>query len=112
MILHGHYSHLFEQDYSRPIKGIAPIVREKAADYDTIYLYNYHEAPATSFYLDKSSRYLDSEQAILDAAQNDPRFVCLIRENDLAPVAKRLQKAGVVVAGSYQEMRLLMLKKA
>ncbi|HXV19185.1 MAG TPA: glycosyltransferase family 39 protein [Candidatus Omnitrophota bacterium] len=112
MILHGHYSHLFEQDYSRPIKGIAPIVREKAADHDTIYLYNYHEAPAASFYLDKSSRYLDSEQAILSAAKDDPRFVCLIRENDLAPVAKRLQKAGVIVAGSYQEMRLLMLKKA
>lgn len=108
MALHVPYSHIFDHDYSRDIKGIIPVVREKAPQKELIYLYNYHEMPAVSFYLGKKSAYLDDVRTFLDTARKDAGgFACLIHDRDwkeLLPSARRL---GVSVAGTFENLHLV-----
>ncbi len=96
LALHVHYSHVFNQDYSRPIKNIAPAIESKTNAQDILYLYHYHEAPASNFYLGRQTRYLDDENALISAAKNPPgRFLCLMFDKEAMPMSARLTELGI-----------------
>lgn len=111
MALHVPYSHIFDYDYSRLIKGIAPSVRAAAPKTDVLALYNYHESPAVSFYMGQSSIYLDSPEA-LNERMKEGGLRLLIREGDLESLggASFLVKRGFEVKASFETMRLVTPK--
>jgi 4-amino-4-deoxy-L-arabinose transferase-like glycosyltransferase len=110
MGLHVAYSHIWDHDYSRDIKGIAPLVAQKAPGGKVIHLSDYHEAPAAAFYLGRRSVYLDDEETFFEAARKEKDFSCLIHKKNLAPFEKKLAGAGLFVAGSFEELTLVVKK--
>ena len=108
MALHVPYSHLFNHDYSRPIKGIAVEVSSAVPKDGTLYLYGYHEAPAAAFYLDRRTSYLDDERTFLEAVEKEKKgFYCLIFQKDLDRLDNRLATLGLSVKGSFEDFRLV-----
>ena len=107
MALHVPYSHIFHHDYSRDIKGITPLVRQQTPLPKAIYLYNNHEAPATSFYLGLPSEYLDDPSSFSARAVREKEFYCLIYEKDLAPVRAEAARLGLVESGAFGNLKLL-----
>ncbi|MBI2095895.1 MAG: glycosyltransferase family 39 protein [Candidatus Omnitrophica bacterium] len=111
MALHVPYSHLFHHDYSRPIKGIASAVSSVVPAGSSLYLYNYHEAPAVAFYLGRKTGYLDDDNAFFAAAEASQKdFYCLIFRKDLDRFAGRLPGLGISVKGGFEDSRLLVGK--
>lgn len=110
MGLHVVYSNIWDHDYSRDIKGIAPVVREKTAGEKVIYLSDYHESPAVAFYLDRQSVYLDDEGSLFARARKEKVFSCLIHRKNLEPIEGKLAGHGLSVAGSFEDL-LLIVKK-
>ncbi len=105
--LHVFYSHIFNHDYSRDIKGIAPAVLSRTAPAQSIYLYSYHESPAVSFYLGKKSLYLDSKEEFLKKA-SESHFNCLIHENDFQAIGPSvLQRYGLTSQASFEKLHLI-----
>ena len=112
MLLHVPYSHIFEHDNSRLIKGIAPIVIEKtSAGEEGLALYNYHESPAVSFYMDRTCIYLDSPEA-LDARLRGGKIRLLIREEDWKGLGGEgfFHKRGLQTAGRFETLRFVVPK--
>ncbi len=107
MALHVPYSHIFDYDYSRDLKGIAPLVQRSVPPRQILYLYNYHEINAVLFYMDRESSYLDSPESFLSKVRSEPDFSCLIHENDLKPFEKRLPGLGLSVQGSFDDLYLV-----
>jgi len=111
MALHVPYSHIFQHDYSRPLKGLAPaILREVPAD-GVLSLYNYHEVNAALFYTDRLSVYLDTPQAFRDQYEKDGHFTCLIREEDLKEVEASMDFGRLAVAETYENFKLITKRK-
>lgn len=111
MALHVPYSHIFDYDYSRLIKGIAPAVRAGAPETKALALYNYHESPAVSFYAGRGSVYLDSPEA-LNARIKEGGLQFLIRDVDLESLggAAFLAKRGLEVKASFETIRFVTSK--
>ncbi len=107
MILHINFSHIFSQDYSADIKGMAAVVKPGSLPDGSIYLYQYHESPAVAFYFGKKSIYLDDKASFLSAAEKDERFVCLVHEKHLKPLEKHFGRLGLSIGGSFKDLRLL-----
>lgn len=109
MWLHVPLSHLTEADYSRDVKAIAPAVRAHVGEGRLVYLYKYHEQPATVFYWERPSRYADDPKAFAEAAAaQGPRFRAFARERDMGELAPLLERFGLIVAASAGEGRLLV----
>ncbi len=108
MALHVHYSHIFNFDYSRDLKGIAPIVKAELPPGEALFLYNYHETNAVTFYMDRASQYVDTPEAFVAAARGSSSFFCLIHEKDLAPLRSRLPSLNLKVRGSFEDLWLLV----
>lgn len=107
MALHVPYSHIFSHDYSRDLKGIAPLVEAQVPREATLFLYNYHEIPAALFYIGRPNRYLDSADIFTQAAKQEGPFYCLIHELDLQSFSHRLPELGLSVKGSFENLRLV-----
>ncbi len=104
MVIHIPESHIFSQDYSRPVKALADTVRRVPSG-QTVHLYNYHENPAAAYYWLRACVYLDGEAAFDAAASAPGPFFCLIAQKDLTPLEPRLAAWGVGVretAGDYR----------
>ncbi len=109
MALHVPYSHIFDHDYSRTIKGIAGTVRQKTENSQTLYLYSFHESPAAFFYTGRRIAYLDDQNSFLAVAKAEKPFAMLIQENNLKSIQGKLPGLGISVAGSFED--LVLLKK-
>ena len=107
MFLHVHYMNLWNQDYSRPIKGMAQMVIDKTPVDKMTYLYQYHESPAYVFYVGRRTAYLDTPEALLTAIANESEFYMLIREEHYGPMKELLEREGVVAQGSFENMYLV-----
>lgn len=101
MPLHIPYSNIFHQDYSRAIKGIAPMVLSHSQGGERLYLYDYHDGPAAYFYTGLVTQYIDDEKSFAKAAAEEPHFQCLVRRNKLHGLQPLLRRHGVRIAGSY-----------
>ncbi|MGH7197603.1 MAG: ArnT family glycosyltransferase [Candidatus Omnitrophota bacterium] len=110
MGLHVPYSHIFDHDYSRDIRAIAPAVKNHDRGHGDIYLYVYHESPAAAFYLGKRALYLDDPESFVAAARSVKDFSCLIHEKNLKPFEPKLSALGLFVAGSAGDLRFLLKK--
>lgn len=106
MVLHAYYSHVFVQDYSRDIRGLAPEVIARVPQKSVVYLYNYHEIPAFAFYVGRPVAYADNPETLWNAAKSAPLY-CLIHEKDLAPLRGKLAALGVSEKASFEELRLV-----
>ena len=107
MALHIPYSHIFDHDYSRPIKALAPAILREVSQGSTLSLYDYHETNAVFFYTDRQTVYLDDPDAFAARVKNDPKFVCLVREKELKKLETVMTSQKLVVAESFEDFRLL-----
>ena len=106
MALHIPYSHIFNQDYSRDLKGIAARVQAFVPSGEKVGLYDYHEIPAATFYLERQTVYLDNPDVFGEGAKA-AHFYCLIHEKDLLGVSGFVAKEGLVVRGEFEHLKLL-----
>ena len=103
--LHVPYSHIFDHDYSRDLKGIAPAVTARVAAGQPVFLYNYHESPAVSFYIGRRTVYLDSKEDLAKIAQ-EAHFNCLIHTRDLEAMGPSvMQRYGLTEQASFDNLR-------
>ncbi len=107
MVLHVMYSHILTNDYAPQIKGVAPLVKSQLGSNKMIYLYNFHEQHAATFYLEKKSAYLDDIETFVAVAKREKEFSCLIHEKDLEPFKNRLPGLGLSIRGSFQDLLLV-----
>lgn len=107
MALHLQYSHIFNHDYSRQIKGIAPMVQLAIAQTDTVYFYNLHDSPAGNFYLGKRVAYLDDPAVFEKQAKASDSFYCFVRERDLDAISHLFLKTALSEQASFEDMRLV-----
>lgn len=106
MVLQVHFMHLFSPDYSPAIKGISSIVKEKVPG-GRLYFYNLHEAPASTFYLERQAMYVDTDESFLEAASRENQFYCLIFEKDLARLESHLPELGITRQGAFKDFVLV-----
>lgn len=111
MILHVPYSHIFDHDYARDIKALAPLILSEVPDDQDLYFYSYHEIPALSFYADKRAAYLESPDEFQKQVKTGQPFFCLIREKDY-PVAEELIKNREIRILGKEEGLYLISNKA
>ncbi len=104
---HAGYSHVFSQDYSRAVKGIAPAVARQVPGGATVYLYRYHGQPEAIFYLEKKIDYLDDEESLASAVNGKKSFFCLMDEKDWAAFRNRKPSLSLSVKGSFEGLRLI-----
>jgi len=64
LILHIPFSSVIIQDYSPGIKALAAPIREAVGPQDTLFLYEFHESPAATFYCDRKVEYIDSVEEL------------------------------------------------
>ena len=110
MALHVPYSHIFNHDYSRPLKAMAPAIIREVPEGALLSLVDYHEVNAAFFYTDRQTIYLDSPEAFSARAKTDKNFYCLIRERDLKKMEAVVASEGLVVSDSFEDFRLLVKK--
>lgn len=60
LFLHIPFSSVIVQDYSPGIKALRPVVQAEIGREEGIYLFQFHEEPASVFYLEKATQYIDS----------------------------------------------------
>jgi 4-amino-4-deoxy-L-arabinose transferase-like glycosyltransferase len=107
LALHAPYSHIFDHDYSRDIKGIARAVISRVLPTQPVCLYLYHESPAVSFYIGRRSLYLDTKEDFLKKA-SEPHFSCLIHLKDLEMMGPAiLGRFGLSLEGSFEDLRFI-----
>ena len=111
MILHVPYSNIFNHDYSRDIKGIAPLVKKEVPEKMPVHLYNYHETPAATFYLERPNTYLDTPESFMSELRAKKEFYCLIHENDLRSFHKSLNALAITELGSFENLKLVSKKR-
>lgn len=111
MALHVTYSHIFDHDYSRPLKGLAPAIVREVPPGGELGLYNYHEAMATLFYTDRKAIYIDSPDAFRERVKIDPSFVCLVREDRWSEIELFVKSQGLFVAETFEGTKLVIKKK-
>jgi 4-amino-4-deoxy-L-arabinose transferase-like glycosyltransferase len=107
MIVHIPESHIFDHDYSRLVKGIAPLVKKQLPSDQTLYLYNYHESPAVLFYAQRRSAYLDDKAAFVNQARHEKNFSCLVRQKEMADLADVFPSLGLSVKESFSDIHLV-----
>jgi 4-amino-4-deoxy-L-arabinose transferase-like glycosyltransferase len=108
MGLHVVYSHIWRQDYSRDIRAIAPLVKEKVPAGSIVYLYEYHESPAAYFYIERNTAYLDTPAAVEERLKAGRKgFYLLIHEDDYTALEKQFVNAGLRPAASAEGLLLL-----
>jgi 4-amino-4-deoxy-L-arabinose transferase-like glycosyltransferase len=105
MFLHVPYSHIWDHDYSRDIKGIARSMPEMPAG-TPLFLYKYHEAPAVSFYLGRRSGYIESPPEFAKQAA-ERNFYSLVHTKDLEELGPEIARQGLVKKASFEEFHLL-----
>ena len=110
MALHVPYSHIFDHDYSRPLKGLASAIVREVPEGGELGLYNYHEAMATFFYTDRKAIYIDSPEAFRERVKIDPSFVCLVRGEYWSKVELLVKSQGLLVAESFEDTKLIVKK--
>ena len=102
--LHVPYSHIFNHDYSRDIRGIAPAVVSRVTPAQAVALYNYHESPAISFYMGRRCFYLDSKEEFLNKA-SEPHLNLLIRAKDLEILGPSvLTRQGLTQQAAFEDL--------
>ena len=111
MLLHVQYSHIFNHDYSHGLKGIAPASKPVIAPAEFVYLYNFHDAPAAGFYLEKKISYLDDPEAFLRQAKAENPFYCFVYEKDLASLNNALSAQHLAIKASFEDLRLVVKEK-
>jgi hypothetical protein len=111
MALHLQYSHIFNHDYSRQIKGIAPVAGPVIAQADIVYFYNLHDSPAGNFYLGKKIAYLDDPSVFEKQANAADSFYCFVREKDLGAISHLFSKANLTQQAFFEDMRLVAKPK-
>ena len=105
--LHVWYGRIFNQDYSRTIKGIAPSLEQRVPKDSIVYLYNYHGQPEGIFYLNRAVSYVDDENALAAAVKKNKGFYCLVFEKELKRFESRLPELGLSVEGSFENLRFI-----
>ncbi|GEM_PF-633817 len=111
MVLHLQYSHIFNHDYSRELKGIAPATKSIIGPAEVIYFYDFHDSPAGNFYLEKKIAYLDDPNSFISQAKTSDAFYCFIYEKDLKAVNKYLSANSLSVKASFKALRLIIKEK-
>ena len=111
MIVHIHFSHIFDFDYSHAIKNLSPLIGKQVPSDKKIYFYKYHEQPAGIFYLARKIVYLEDKRSFIDAAQNGKEFFCLISEKDIESFQGRMSPLGLLTHGAIGGMRFLTNQK-
>jgi hypothetical protein len=102
------YSHIWSQDYSRDIRAIAPLVKEKVPAGSIVYLYEYHESQAAYFYIERNTAYLDTPAAVEERLKAGKKgFYLLIHDDDYAALEKQFVSAGLRPAASAEGLLLL-----
>jgi 4-amino-4-deoxy-L-arabinose transferase-like glycosyltransferase len=107
MVLHVPYSHIFNHDYSRDIKGLTQAVLKEVPAGESVTLYNYHESPAVMFYWGRRTLYLDDPQSFLAQAKSETPFYGVIHKRDLDPLREKLLKLGFSVKASFENLELV-----
>lgn len=110
MLLHIPYSHIFEHDYSRPIKALAPAIMQAVPYGRPLYLYDYHEANAALFYTDRNTIYLDSPEAFEAQAKRDGKFVCVVREDHLGRLENSMNEHKIAMTDTFENFKLIAKK--
>ena len=105
MALHVQFSHLWSDDYARPVRGIAPQVAREVPAGRTVCLYNYHGQPEALFYFDRPVLYLD-DPASLAAAAGEGGLYCLIFDEDLRRMEETVRPLGLKEKGAFESVRL------
>jgi 4-amino-4-deoxy-L-arabinose transferase-like glycosyltransferase len=109
LILHVPYSHIFEQDYSRQVKGIAGAVKAKVSEEEVLALYNFHEAPAVSFYARRASVMIDGPEALAQGLSAGAPYI-LMKQSELEALGGVgfLTKNRLMVQESFEDLRFLV----
>jgi 4-amino-4-deoxy-L-arabinose transferase-like glycosyltransferase len=113
MILHVPYSHIWNHDYSRGIKAIAPAVSQIVPKEEPVYLYEYHEMPAALFYFDRKAGgvdYIDTEDALVSKAQGSKNFFILVQDRNLSDLQDSLKKLMLQPAATQEGLTLFFRK--
>ena len=111
MALHVLYSHIFDHDYSRPLKGLASAIVQEVPEGEPLFLYDYHEANAAFFYTDRLTMYLDTPEVFESRAKAEGRFVCLVREKDLKKIEPSMASHKLAVSENFEDFRLVIKRK-
>ena len=115
LIAHIPESHIFDHNYSPDIKSLAAAVTRTVPEGKAIHLYNYHESPAVSFYMDRSSIYLENPEEFVRKAKSEPEIYCLIHEKNILTLPETPESLGLVREGSVSgpaEDLVFLSKKA
>lgn len=107
LLMHVSYSHILEQDYSHGIKGLATTVDRVVPPGQILFLYQYHEIGAVSFYMDRNTAYLENPEAFTAMAKSRDDFSCLVREDNLKSLSGLFVPLKLSVAGSFEGLRLI-----
>jgi 4-amino-4-deoxy-L-arabinose transferase-like glycosyltransferase len=105
MFLHVPYSHIWHHDYSRDIQGISRSLPDIPPG-TPIFLYKYHEAPATSFYIGRRSGYVETPQEFARQAA-ERNFYCLVHTQDLPELESEIARQGLSKRSSFEDLHLL-----
>lgn len=111
MAAHVPLSHLFtDTDRAADVKGVAPVVARTVPPSGIVHFYDYHEAPAGYFYLDRQNQYLDSVEELSERASEPGPLYVLVHEKNLGIIRQAASAAGLEDAGGFGTLRLLMKK--
>jgi len=78
LLLQVRFSGAMVQDYTPALKELAPAVKQKTSAAQAVFLYDYHEQPAATFYFDRPVRYADSPSQLDDALKEGGPAVMLV----------------------------------
>lgn len=108
MVLHVPYSHIWNHDYSRDIKGIAPAVVARVPADARVTLYEYHETPACHFYLGRNTLWVDDPATLLERARKPEALYLLIHEDKAAGLESKLRDTGLTNVAQFERLRFLV----
>jgi 4-amino-4-deoxy-L-arabinose transferase-like glycosyltransferase len=80
LLAHIPFSDVIVQDYSPGIQAMASDVQKHVAPGQSLYLYEYHEQPASLFYIRRPTGYLDSMTEVDTAVERGEDPVILVLE--------------------------------
>lgn len=111
LALHVPYSHVFEHDYSAPVKSIAGAVSSRVPAGQKVVLYDYHESPAVSFYADRPSVYADTPESLGEALKAGLSYVLINKEDmENQAVATLFSRNRLVQVAEEGGLRLVVRK--
>ncbi len=103
MAVHIFYSDAMGLDYSRPVKGIASLVKKQTPADAVIFLYNFHEQPGAIYYWDRSVKYLEDPQTFQTTLkERGSGFYCFVSKKDLEAIGVFVPAERYLVLGQFE----------